>query len=57
MIQLLPSGYNQKRTITMTYENAASMMKQRDHHKLTEWIDFVEILKGLPYMKEIIGNE
>ena len=53
MIQLLPSSYNQKRTITMNYENVVSMIHQRTGHKLDEWNDFVEILKNLPYVKEI----
>lgn len=53
MIQLLPSSYNQCRTITITYENVVSMIKQRDNHKLDEWREFVEILKNLPYIKEI----
>ena len=54
LIQMLPSSYNQKRTITMNYENAITMIKQRSGHKLDEWNDFVDILKGLPYLKEII---
>ena len=54
MIQLLPSSYNQRRTITMNYENVVSMIQQRTNHRLDEWIDFVEILKGLPYIKEIM---
>jgi len=54
MIQLLPSSYNQRRTITMNYENVVSMIKQRTNHRLDEWNDFVEILKGLPYIKEIM---
>lgn len=37
MIQLLPSSYNQKRTIMMNYEVLANMYKSRKHHKLTEW--------------------
>ena len=53
MIQLLPSSYNQRRTITMTYENVVSMIKQRENHKLDEWREFVEMLKNLPYIKEI----
>ena len=53
MIQLLPSSYNQRRTITMNYENVISMIKQRSGHKLDEWNEFVEILKGLPYIEEI----
>lgn len=56
MIQLLPSSYNQKRTITMNYENVMNMIHQREHHKLDEWIMFVENLKKLPYVKEIRGE-
>lgn len=55
MIQLLPSSYNQKRTVTMNYENAVSMIRQRQHHKLDEWRFFTDILKNLPYMKEVTG--
>lgn len=57
IIQLLPSSYNQKRTITMSYENAVNMIHQRKNHKLDEWREFVEILLYLPYMKEIMGEE
>ena len=57
MIQLLPSSYNQRRTLTMNYEVAATMIKQRTGHKLDEWNNFVKILKELPYMTEIIGDE
>ena len=53
MIQLLPSSYNQKRTVTMNYENVVSMMKQRTGHKLKEWNAFVALLSNLPYIKEI----
>lgn len=53
MIQLLPSSYNQRRTITMTYENVVSMINQRKNHKLDEWREFVELLEHLPYIKEI----
>ena len=53
MIQLLPSSYNQKRTVTMNYENAISMIRQRTGHKLDEWNEFVKILENLPYIKEI----
>lgn len=56
MIQLLPSSYNQKRTITMNYENVMNMIHQREHHKLDEWIIFVENLKKLPYVKDIRGE-
>lgn len=56
MIQLLPSSYNQKRTITMNYENVMNMIHQREHHKLDEWIMFVKNLKKLPYVKDIRGE-
>lgn len=56
MIQLLPSSYNQRRTITMNYENVVTIIKQRSGHKLDEWNDFVAELKKLPYVKEIMGE-
>lgn len=54
IIQLLPSSYNQKRTITMSYENAVNIIHQRENHKLDEWRDFVDILMELPYMEDIL---
>lgn len=54
LIQLLPSSYNQRRTITMNYENVVTMIKQRTGHKLDEWNDFVENLKELPYITDIM---
>ena len=56
LIQLLPSSYNQRRTITMNYENAVTIIKQRTGHKLDEWADFIEVLKNLPYLREIMGE-
>lgn len=56
MIQLLPSSYNQKRTVTFTYENVVTMIRQRTGHKLDEWRNFVEILKDLPYVREIMDE-
>ena len=56
MIQLLPSSYNQKRTVTMNYENVMTMINQRSNHKLDEWRTFVEVLKGLPYVLNIRGE-
>ena len=53
LIQLLPTSYNQKRTITMNYENVITIIKQRTGHKLDEWNTLIEILKDLPYIKEI----
>ena len=55
MIQLLPSSYNQKRTITMNYENVITIIKQRSGHKLDEWNILVEEFKKLPYISEIIS--
>ena len=55
LIQLLPSSYNQKRTVTMNYENVVTIIRQRTGHKLTEWEDFVALLHGLPYVEEIIS--
>ena len=54
MIQLLPSSYNQRRTVTMNYENVMTIIKQRSGHKLDEWNQFVGILKDLPYVSEIM---
>jgi len=53
MIQLLPSSYNQRRTVTMNYETVMTIIRQRTGHKLDEWNIFVDILKDLPYVKEI----
>ena len=50
MIQLLPSSYNQKRTVTMTYENLYNACHSRKDHKLDEWrVGFCEWAKSLPY--------
>ena len=56
MIQVLPSSYNQKRTITMNYENVATIINQRSGHKLDEWNRLVAELKKLPYITEIMGD-
>lgn len=53
MIQLLPSSYNQRRTVSMTYENVMNMLDYREGHKLDEWREFCKILKQLPYVEEI----
>lgn len=55
LIQLLPSSFNQKRTVCMSYEVVFKMIKERTGHKLDEWNDFVNILKDLPYVKEIMN--
>lgn len=58
MIQLLPSSYNQKRTVMMNYEVCARIIEQRSNHKLDEWLQFVEVLKDLPYIDQIVrGSE
>ena len=54
IIQLLPSSYNQTRTVTMTYENIYTMRQQRRGHKLDEWrIDFFNWSDKLPHLKEL----
>lgn len=57
MVQLLPSSYNQRRTVTMTYENAFNIIQQRSGHKLQEWLDFVNVLLGLPYMGDLVTTQ
>lgn len=57
IIQLLPSSYNQKRTVTMSYENAFNMYHQRQNHKLLEWHEFCDVLETLPYFKELISEQ
>lgn len=56
LIQLLPSSYNQKRTVCMSYEVVFKIIHERTGHKLDEWNDFVKILKDLPYVEEIMGD-
>ena len=56
MIQLLPSSYNQKRTIQLNYAVLWNMYKARKNHKLDEWHDFCEWCESLPYFKEILFN-
>ena len=53
MIQLLPTSYNQKRTVHLNYETLGAMYKQRKHHKLDEWHVFCDTIKTLPYSKFI----
>lgn len=57
MIQLLPSSYNQKRTVMLNYEVLANMYKSRRHHKLDEWHTFCDWIEGLPYSELIAGKE
>ncbi len=57
MIQLLPSSYNQKRTVQLNYQVLKNMYHSRKNHKLDEWTDFCEWIKELPYFKEIVLGE
>lgn len=56
MIQLLPSSYNQRRTVMLNYEVLAGIYQKRKDHKLDEWHDFCSWIKNLPY-SEIITLE
>ena len=57
MIQLLPSSYNQKRTVMMNYEVLANIYKSRKNHKLDEWSKgFMEFIDSLPYCELIRGD-
>ena len=56
MIQLLPSSYNQKRTVHLNYEVLGTIYHQRKHHKLDEWHVFCDTIKTLPY-SEFITRE
>lgn len=57
MIQLLPSSYNQKRTVMLNYEVLANMYKSRKNHKLDEWHTFCDWIETLPYSGLIAGNK
>lgn len=58
LIQLLPSSWLQKRTVTMSYANLKDIYFQRRNHKLTEWsVDFIDWIEKLPYAKELIMLE
>lgn len=54
IIQLLPQSYNQRRTVTLTYENLLNMVSQRRGHKLDEWHDFCDWVFTLPYAEELL---
>ena len=55
MIQLLPTSYNQKRTVMLNYEVLANIYKSRKDHKLDEWRDFCSWIETLPYSELITG--
>lgn len=56
MIQLLPSSYNQKRTVMLNYEVLANMYKSRINHKLDEWREFCKTIEELPYFKFLLNG-
>ena len=56
MIQLLPSSYNQKRTVMLNYEVLANMYKSRKDHKLDEWVTLCDWIETLPYAELITGE-
>jgi len=55
MIQLLPSSYNQKRTVMLNYEVLANIYRSRKNHKLDEWHDLCHWIEALPYSELITG--
>lgn len=55
MIQLLPSSYNQRRTVMLNYEVLANIYKSRRNHKLDEWHTFCDWIEELPYSELITG--
>lgn len=57
MIQLLPSSYNQRRTVMLNYEVLANIYKSRKGHKLDEWNSFCDWIESLPYAELITGKE
>lgn len=57
ILALLPLGYNQRRTVTLNYENLLSMYRQRKNHKLDEWRAFCGWIMTLPYARELFGEE
>ena len=56
MIQLLPSSYNQRRTVMLNYEVLANMYKSRKNHKLDEWHTLCDWIKTLPCFQLITGE-
>ena len=57
LIQLLPSSYNQKRTVMLNYEVLANIYKSRRNHKLDEWHTFCDWIETLPYSELITGED
>lgn len=56
LIQLLPSSYNQRRTVMLNYEVLTNIYKSRRNHKLDEWVEFCAWIKTLPYSELITGE-
>ena len=54
IIQLLPSSYNQLRTVTLNYETLINIYYARKNHKLNEWHTLCDVIRALPYAKELI---
>ena len=54
MIQMLPTSYNQLRTVTMNYEVLINIYRARRYHKLDEWKELCAEIEKLPYAKELI---
>lgn len=54
LIQLLPSSYNQKRTVQLNYQVLRNMYFSRKNHKLDEWVNFCKTIESMPYAKELI---
>jgi len=57
LIQLLPSSYNQRRTVMLNYEVLANIYRSRRHHKLDEWHLFCDWIENLPYSVLITGGK
>lgn len=57
MIQLLPSSYNQKRTVMLNYEVLANIYKSRKGHRLDEWKTVLDWIEELPYAELITGGK
>ena len=57
IVQLLPESYIQTRTIMMNYEVVARIIQQRKGHKLEEWKQLIDVLKELPYINDIMGED
>ena len=54
MIQLLPSSYNQLRTVSLNYEVIMNIYYARRYHKLAEWHELCSVIESLPFAKELI---